>query len=203
MRRWSRMGIFGLALAIGAGPALAAEYEIDPSHSQVLFKVKHLGISTVTGRFEEFFGLFSFDEDYPEEASVSTTIDMSSVNTNSEDRDKHLRSVDFFDVESFPEMTFVSQSVITQSDGVFELEGDLTLHGVTQPIIFVVEYAGSASDPWGNDRVAFVATATIDRRDFGIRWNKILDAGGLVVSNRVRIILEVEGIKKQGTEGRR
>lgn len=196
MKHWNGIGLFMLALAVGPAPALAAEYTIDATHSQVLFKVRHLGISIVTGRFEEFFGLFSFDRDHPEEASVTATIDMASVNTNSEDRDEHLRSFDFFDVGNFPEMIFVSHTAVPRGEGMFDLEGELTLRGITRPVTLEAEYTGSARDPWGNDRVAFVAETTIDRREFGIRWNKLLDAGGLVVGNQIRIILEIEGVKK-------
>lgn len=197
MNAWrTALGIVIVVVLAQGTPAQAADYTIDATHSQVLFKVKHLGISTVTGRFEKFAGLYSFDPEEVEKASVSATVDVYSLDTNVADRDEHLRSPDFFDAANHPEMTFVSRSVKDLRSNMLEVAGDLTLRGVTRPVTLRVEYHGTVQDPWGNERSAFTATAAIDRREFGIQWNKVLDAGGLVVGNEVQILLEVEGIRK-------
>lgn len=178
--------------------AEVAEYVIDTGHSQVIFKVKHLAISTVTGRFDTFEGTYKFDSEDISNSSVETVINAASINTNETDRDDHLRSNDFLDVEKYPTITFKSKS-ITKGDGnEFEIVGDLTIHGVTKEVTLDATYEGHvASDPWGKERTAFIADTKISRKDFGMTWNKVLEAGGLVVGDEVRITLEVEGIRKK------
>ncbi|MEQ9618749.1 MAG: YceI family protein [Deltaproteobacteria bacterium] len=177
--------------------AEVVEYVIDPAHSQVIFKVKHMGISTVTGRFDEFEGSYAFDEENPGDSKVDAVITTSSIDTNEDDRDDHLKSPDFLDVEKNPTITFKSKEVKKGEGKEFTIVGDLTINGVTKEVELDAEYGGSATDPRGNERTAFTAETTIDRKDYGITWNKTLDAGGLVVGNDVKIILEVEGIKKK------
>lgn len=177
--------------------AEVVEYVIDPDHSQVIFKVKHMGISTVTGRFDLFEGTYAFDEENLDNSKVDTVITASSINTNKKKRDDHLKSPDFLDIEKNPTITFKSKEVKKGQGEDFTIVGDLTINGVTKEVELDAEYGGSATDPWGNERTAFTAETTIDRKDYGITWNKTLDAGGVVVGDDVKIILEVEGIKKK------
>ncbi len=189
------------ALSLGGvqdSRAELVEYVIDPDHSQVIFKVKHMGISTVTGRFDLFEGTYAFDEENIGNSKVETTITTASINTNKQKRDDHLKSPDFLDVEKNPTITFKSKEVKKGDGGDFTVVGDLTINGVTKEVELDAEYGGSATDPWGNERTAFTAETKIDRKDYGITWNKTLDAGGVVVGDDVKIILEVEGIKKKG-----
>jgi polyisoprenoid-binding protein YceI len=181
-----------------AGVALADTYNIDTTHTQVLFKVKHLGISTVTGNFGTFSGSFDFDPESLEAGGASVTIDVASIDTGVEDRDTHLRSPDFFEVEKHPEITFKSTKVQNVKDNTFELVGNLTIRGVTKPVTLEVEVGGTATDPWGNEKAAFTAETKINRQEFGLTWSKLLETGGLVVGNEVRILLEVEGNKAKG-----
>lgn len=195
--RW----ILTLAVILaGAGLTLAAEYTIDPAHSQVMFKVRHLGISMVTGQFEKFSGTFEFDAKKPKASMVSTDIQVASINTNVAKRDDHLRTADFFDVEKFPEMKFVSKSVKDVKKDKFKIVGDLTMHGVTKEVILETEISGTVIDPWGNERAGFTAATTIHRKDFGLTWSKVLETGGLVVGEDVKIMIEIEGIRKKETK---
>ncbi len=196
--------IFAVLMALtlflaGAGIASAETYNLDPAHSHVMFKVKHLGISTVTGRFEAFAGTFDFDPAKVSTGATSVTIDVGSINTDVEDRDNHLKSAEFFDAEQFPEISFTSKKVQSVDGNEFEIVGDLTIRGVTKSVTLDVELGGTVTDPWGNERAAFTATTKIDRKDFGLVWNKVLETGGLVVGNEVRISLEIEGIKAKTT----
>ena len=172
----------------------AGEYVIDGAHSHVMFKIKHMTISSVTGRFEKFKGSFTFDPNHVDKSSGSVTVDVNSVNTDVVDRDNHLKSPEFFDAAKYPEMTFKSTKVIVKDKTHFQLAGNLTLHGVTRPITLDVEYGGTAVDPWGNTRVAFSATGTLNRKDYGLTWNKLLETGGLLVGDEVTINIEVEAI---------
>ncbi len=177
--------------------AEAAAYDIDPDHSQVIFKVKHMGISTVTGRFDLIEGSYTFDDADMSKSSVETTITAASINTNEQKRDKHLKSPEFLNVEKYPTITFKSKEVRKDGDD-FTIVGDLTINGVTKQVELDAEYGGKAQDPMGDERTAFTAETKIDRKDFGITWNKTLDSGGLVVGDDVKIELEVEGIRKKG-----
>lgn len=191
--------ITALALSdVSAARADVTEYIIDPDHSQVIFKVKHMGISTVTGSFDEFEGTYAFDEEDLSQSNVETVIRTASINTNKKKRDDHLKSPDFLDVEKNPTIIFKSKEIRNADGEDFEIVGDLTINGVTKEVVLDAEYGGSAKDPWGNERSAFTAETTIDRKDYGITWNKTLDAGGVVVGDDVKIVLEVEGIKKKG-----
>jgi len=178
--------------------AEAVSYVIDPDHSQVIFKVKHMGISTVTGRFDLMEGAYTFDDKDIANSSVETTIQTASVNTNKQKRDDHLKSPDFFNVDKYPTITFKSKEVKKGSGDDFTIIGDLTINGVTKEVALDAEFGGKAVDPMGNERTAFTAETKINRKDYGLTWNKTLDSGGLVVGDDVKIELEVEGIKKKG-----
>ncbi len=190
------LALFLLITLTLAAPVKAAEYTIDADHSKVLFTIKHLGISSVSGEFQKFSGSFNFDPQSIEASTANAKIDTSSINTSVAKRDEHLKSPDFLDVTKFPEMTFSSKKITPVSTKRFKVSGDLTLHGVTQPVELDVKLGGLVKDPWGSERAAFTAAAKIDRRRFGVVWNKTLETGGLVVGNDVKIRLEVEGIKK-------
>lgn len=176
--------------------ASAADYEIDASHSNVTFKVRHLGISTVAGSFGEFTGKVSFDPKNIAASSTEATITAKSVDTKNPKRDDHLKSGDFLETEKHPELTFKSKRIFDVIDNSFKVEGDLTLHGVTKTVVLEATFDGLAVDPWGNERVGFTATTAIDRKDYGVSWSKVMDNGGLVVGNEVKIELAIEAMRK-------
>jgi polyisoprenoid-binding protein YceI len=187
-----------VALAVSlcfAGTSQAAEYAIDPTHSSVAFKVRHLAISSVPGKFGEFKGTFSFDPANIDASKAEAQIVAGSVNTGEAKRDNHLKSGEFLDSEKFAAITFKSTKIEKVSDTEFKAIGDLAIHGVTRPVTLNVTYGGSATDPWGKERAAFLATTKINRKDFGLTWNKTLERGGLVVGEEVDITLEIEGVK--------
>ena len=173
----------------------AGTYALDASHSQVGFSVRHLMVSKTKGRFSDFAGTVHIAED-PLESSVSVTIQANSVDTRDEQRDAHLRSGDFFDVESWPTLTYESRSVRQVGDGRYVLEGDLTVKGVTQPVPLELTFEGGAVDPWGGVRLGFSAKAELDREAFGLTWNAALETGGVVVGKKVSIEIEAEAIKQ-------
>ncbi len=164
-------------------------WNIDPAHSELSFTARHLMVTKVRGRFTDFAA--SVEVGTPLEGSkVTATVQLTSVETGAPDRDTHLRSGDFFDVEHSPEMTFVSTRV---SEGT--LEGDLTIKGVTKPVVFDVDFGGVAQDPWGNTKAGFEATTEINRKDWGLTWNAALEGGGVLVSEKVKINLDVQLLK--------
>lgn len=171
-------------------------WTIDPSHSAVEFSARHLMITTVKGQFAEFDGVIAFDPASPESGTAQVTIATSSITTRSADRDTHLRSPDFLDVERFPSISFVSTGVedVSADHTTFTVVGDLSIHGVTRPVRLATTFEGQGADPWGNTRAAFLATATIDRRDFGLVWNAALESGGVLVSNEIKLTLDVQAI---------
>lgn len=177
--------------------SFAAKYKIDSEHSQVLFKVKHLGISNVTGRFNNFTGSFDYDPDNVKASSAEATIEVESVDTDNKERDDHLRSDDFFSAGKHPLMSFKSKGISNVNGESFKLTGDLTINGVTKPVTLDVEVGGVATDPWGATRAAFEASTKINRKDFGLNWNKLLETGGLVVGDEVKITLEIEGVQEK------
>ena len=183
-----------LALA-GAMPASSASYELDTSHSQIQFKVRHLGISSVIGHFSVFGGTLVFDPEAMEKGSVEVVIDTASIDTAEEKRDEHLRSGDFLNVVEHPKMSFESTGVKVLEEGL-EVSGNLTIRDVTRPVVLEAEFNGQANDPWGNSRVGFEASTTINRTEFGLTWNKMLEAGGLLVGEDVKISLSVEAIEQ-------
>ena len=174
----------------------AVTYEIDPAHSSAQFKIRHMMISNVRGAFARVSGTVMTDPSNPEHSSVAAEIDVTSVNTNDEKRDAHLRSEDFFHVEKHPVMTFRSNKVKHKGGHEFQVNGDLTIRGVTKPVTLSVETTDEAKDPWGNQRIGATATGKVDRRQFDLNFNMPLDNGGVLVGNDVDITLEVELIRK-------
>lgn len=170
-------------------------WQIDPAHTDVGFEVKHLMISKVRGRFGTVSGTIQLDEADITRSSVTAEIDVTTIDTREEQRDGHLRSADFFDVENFPKITFRSTRVEREGEDRATVVGDLTIRGVTREVKLAVEEEGTAKDPWGGDRIAFSATAKIDRRDFGLTWNQALETGGVLVANEIKLILDVQAVK--------
>ncbi len=171
-------------------------WTIDPVHSVAEFKVKHMMISNVKGQFTGVSGTLTLDEADLTRSRVEATIDAASINTRDAQRDAHLKSADFFDVEKFPTLAFSSTRVTRTSDGELEVAGDLTMHGVTRPVVFAVEGpTPPAKDPWGNTRIGLSATTRINRRDFGLTWNAALEAGGFLVGDEVTITLDLQFVK--------
>lgn len=191
------ISLFALcALLIVPAAASASTWTIDPDHSSIGFKVRHLMVSNVKGQFGSFHGTVTIDDRDITKSKVEVVIDTPSINTGVAKRDTHLKSADFFDVTKYPLMTFVSKSIRRNGDGLL-LTGDLTIHGVTREVTLNVEGVSPESrDPWGNIRRGAAASAKIDRRDYGIIWNAALETGGVLVGDEVSIILEVEMIKR-------
>jgi polyisoprenoid-binding protein YceI len=166
-------------------------FEIDRSHSEVDFQVRHL-LSKVRGRFNDFSGAIEFDREQPERSQVDVTIQAASIDTGEPDRDKHLRTADFFDVETFPTLTFVSTSVTPRGRNSYDVAGNLTIHGVTQPVVLPATFLGAATDPWGNTKLGFEAELTLNRKDFGLIWNAALETGGFLVGDEVKVTLSIQ-----------
>jgi polyisoprenoid-binding protein YceI len=195
----TRSFLLGAAAVLFAAPAFAAPetLEIDPAHSSSGFAVKHLVVSTVRGLFGKTTGTVSYDKADPAKSSVEATIDATTIDTRDEKRDAHLKSADFFDVANHPTITFKSTKVEKAGDGKLKVTGNLTIRGTTKPVTLDVEGPSQEiKDPWGNTRIAATATTRINRKDFGVSWNKTLDNGGTVVSEDVTIVLDLEMVKK-------
>lgn len=186
-----------LTLLLGSSLASATEYIIDTVHSDVSFKIRHMVVSKTTGRFAKFTGSFVYDDKDAQTWSANAVIDATSIDTNNTDRDAHLRGADFFEVEKYPELTFRSTKVSDVVGNKAKLHGFLKMHGVEKLVVLDLEIGGTVKDPWGNMRAGFEASTTINRQDFGINYNKTLDAGGLALSNEVEISIRVEGIEKK------
>ncbi len=169
-------------------------WNIDPAHSLVGFRVKHLGISTVRGQFRDFQGQLVIGEDGSVQASGSAKVD--SIDTGEPDRDGHLKSPDFFDAETYPEITFESTSITAVDEETWEITGDLTMHGVTAPITLQAEVGGSGPDPFGGERVGLEATGEVSRGDYGMKFNAALGTGNAVVSDKVKLDLDIEAVKQ-------
>jgi polyisoprenoid-binding protein YceI len=171
-------------------------WNIDPSHSAAEFKVKHMMIANVKGHFSKITGVLTRDESNVANSSVEVSIEAASIETRDAQRDAHLKSPDFFDVEKHPFLTFKSHTVKKVHDGELSVEGDLTIHGVTRNVTFDVEGpTPPAKDPWGNTRIAVSANTKINRKDFGLTWNSALETGGILVGDEVTISLDVEFVK--------
>ena len=171
-------------------------WEIDSSHSSLHFSVRHLVIAKVRGSFTRWTGSVDVPNGDFSKATVAITIDASSIDTGVADRDNHLKSPDFFDAAQFPELRFVGSRVQPRSDGDIDVVGALTLKGITRDVVLRVEQHGQAKDPWGNVRAAFTARTSIDRKDFGLTWNQVLETGGVMVGDRVDIEAEIEAVKQ-------
>jgi len=168
---------------------------LDKSHTQVGFVARHLMVSKVRGRFSDYEGTLVVADD-PAESSVEVTIQAASINTNDEGRDNHVRTNDFLSVDEFPTLTFRSTKVDLGSKGDWKVNGDLTVRGVTRPIVLDVEFEGVIQDPWGNQRLGFTASGEIDRNDFGVSFNAALETGGFVVSPKVKLEIEAEAVRQ-------
>ena len=195
--------IWACCLALASGlyfpsAAAATAYKVDPEHTSVGFRVRHL-FTQVKGRFNKFEGQSVFDPTHPEQTKVQGWIDAASVDTSVEERDKDLRSPRFFDVEKYPKITFASTSVsgvdATKKSG--KLNGKLTIHGVEKPVTLEVSFFGEGKDPWGNVRAGFSAHTTINRKDFGLTWNQTLETGGVLVGDEIQVEIEAEGTLEQ------
>lgn len=196
MKRFRFLILTFLGMLLLAPSVFAATYKIDSDHTSVSFKIKHI-LSYVQGNFKEFEGSFDYDSEKPDAWKVKATIQAKSIDTNVVQRDNHLRSPDFFDVEKFPTLSFVSNGVTDVTPTHANLHGLLTLHGVQKPVILSLDINGVAKDPWGNVRASFSATTTLNRKDFGLTWNQVLESGQFLVGDEVRITLEVEGLLQQ------
>ncbi|WP_309891987.1 YceI family protein [Archangium sp.] len=178
-----------------------ALWNIDTTHSGIHFSVRHMVIAKVRGSFRNYSGTVSLDEQDITASSVSVRIETASIDTGVEQRDTHLRSADFFDVEKFPALTFQSTKVEKSSGNGFRVTGNLTIRDVTREVVLEAEQLGIGKDPWGNVKVAFEAKTSVDRRDFGLKWNQALETGGVLVGEKVEISLELQAVKaQQGAE---
>jgi polyisoprenoid-binding protein YceI len=171
-------------------------WTIDAAHSQVEFAVRHLMISTVRGRFAGVRGTVVTDDSDPRTAQVDVTIDVHTIDTREAQRDAHLRSADFFDAERFPVLTFTGTRVTDVKGDRFKLVGDLTMHGVTREVTLDVTSEGRGKDPWGGERAGYSAVAKVNRSDFGLTWNQVLETGGIAVGDEIKIALDLELIKQ-------
>jgi len=176
-------------------------WQIDPVHSSIHFTIRHFVISKIHGRFTKWGGTAQLDEQAPESSHVDIHIDVASLDTNDPKRDGHLKTADFFDVERYPEITFRSTKVEPQGAERFRVTGDLTIRGVTKPVVLEVEHGGKVKDPWGNNRGGFSVKGTIDRKDFGISFNQVLEAGGLALGETVDISADLEVVSAMKAAG--
>ena len=171
-------------------------WNIDPTHTHVDFSVRHMGFSTVRGRFREFSGFMEADENLKPQR-LEVTIQTNSIDTGVDDRDNHLRSADFFDVENYPQITFKSTNIEDKGGHKYAVTGDLDMHGVTKPVTFDIEGAEPITDPYGLQRAAAAGTAELSRKEWGLTWNQILEAGSLMVSEKVKLSFEAEIVAEQ------
>jgi len=182
------------SLALAETKIPEGTYKVDVAHSKVGFEVTHLVVATVEGKFSEFEGTFNIDPKL-DKSKVDIAIKAASINTDNKDRDEHLRSPDFFDAKKYDKLTFKSKK-ISGTPEALKVSGDLTIHGVTKPVVLEAKYTGAVKDPWGNDRVAFRASTKINRKDFGLNWSKAVEVGP-VVGDEVTLDLRIEAIKEK------
>lgn len=181
--------------AAAALPVQAADtYNVDPGHSDVGFQIRHM-VTQVRGKFDDYKGTIQLDPAKMVNSSVDFAIKATSINTGNADRDKHLRSADFFDVEKFPEMTFKSKSIKATGKDAYAVTGTFAMHGVSKDITLPVSFGGTAKDPWGGQRAGFSTSITLNRKDYGINWNKALDNGGVLLGEDVKITIDLEAVK--------
>lgn len=170
-------------------------WKIDAAHTGINFSVRHMVVSKVRGRFAKYTGALQLEENDFTRSNVQVTIDADSIDTGVTDRDKHLRSPDFLDVASYPDLHFHSRKIVRIDDVRYYVIGDLTIRDVTREVRLEAEYGGRAKDPWGNERVGFSAKVAIDRKDFGLKWNQLLEAGGVLVGDQIDIDIELEAVR--------
>jgi polyisoprenoid-binding protein YceI len=183
-------------LTVATLVAQPTTWKVDAAHSKVMFSVSHMVISDVTGRFKEFDATLVQSKDDLTDSKLSATIKVNSIDTDNESRDKHLKSADFFDAEKNPEIIFVSKNFEKTGKNTYKITGNLTIRGTTKSVVLDTKYNGQMKDPWGNLRIGFKATTTVNRMDFGVKWNKVLEAGGLLVGEDVSITINVELTKQ-------
>ena len=171
------------------------KWAIDPTHSEIGFKVKHMMFTNVSGQFDNYEGSITTEDDTFENANIQFSGDINSVNTGNADRDNHLKSADFFDGENHPKLTFKSTSFKKIDDNNYELTGDLNIRGISKSVKFPVEFSGMMTDPWGNTKVGFNISGKINRKDWGLNWNSALETGGVLVSEEVRLDIELQFAK--------
>jgi len=171
-------------------------WAIDPTHSEIGFKVKHMMFTNVSGKFNTFEATITNEDDQFETSAIQFTADTASVDTNNTDRDNHLKSADFFDVEKFPVVSFVSTGIKKVNEGEFQLSGDLTVKDVTKSITLDAEYSGLMTDPWGNTKIGLSLTGKINRKEFGLTWNAALETGGVLVGEEIKLASEIQFVKK-------
>ncbi len=185
------------AVALAAIPATAADtYVVEKVHSGTLFTIRHM-MSRITGRFSDFSGTISVDTGNPAASSVEFTINAASIDTDLPDRDKDLRGPNFFDVEKYPTISFKSSKVSPAAKDKFTVDGTLTMHGVSKALSLAVEFLGFGKDPWGNDKAGFGLETTLDRKEYGLLWNKTLDQGGFLLGDDVKVVITLEAAKKK------
>jgi polyisoprenoid-binding protein YceI len=168
-------------------------YKVDKAHSEATFQVRYL-LTKLRGRFSDFEGAIQFDEANPENSSIDFTIHATSIDTNEPDRDKHLRSEDFFAVEQFNSIAFKSKRIIKRSADVYDVVGDFTMHGVTKEMTFPVTHLGAGKDPYGRDKIGFETESTLNRKEFGLTWNAALEAGGFLIGDEVKVSVTIQGV---------
>jgi polyisoprenoid-binding protein YceI len=178
-----------------AAPITTGTYTVDPTHSRIGFVARHAMVTKVRGSFNEFAGTGYFDAADPSRSSLEVTIQAASIDTRNADRDAHLRGNDFFDMENHPEIRFVSTAVEPVDESTYRVTGDLTIKGVTRPVTIDFEFTGAAVDPFGNNRIGLEGSVTVNRKDWGVNWNVALEAGGVLVSEKVVLEFEVSAIK--------
>lgn len=183
--------------AIATETATKSTWTVDATHAEVGFSVRHLMISTVRGRFGAVNGTVTLDEVNPKASKVDVTIDVTSIDTRQEQRDAHLRSPDFFDVANFPTMHFVSKRIVGDVTDEFKVIGDLTIRGITKEVTLEAKAEGRGMDPWGNERMGFSAKGKITRSEFGLTWNQVLEAGGVAVSDDVKLAIDAEIVRQK------
>lgn len=182
---------------VTATNAAVSTWTIDPVHSNVEFAVKHMMVSTVKGHFRSFSGTIDIDEANPEDSSVTASIETASVDTGEAQRDAHLRSADFFDVERFPQMTFRSTRVERVDDTHWKVVGELTIRDVTKDVVLDTEYEGQIKDAFGKQRAAFTAETVLNRHEFGLNWNGLIETGGVIVGDKVRVTLNIAAVREE------
>jgi polyisoprenoid-binding protein YceI len=178
-----------------AQETITGDYTLDLAHTRIGFSARHAMVTKVRGQFNEFNGSAHLDTEHPANSKVDITIKVASIDTRNADRDAHLRTNDFLAMEEFPEITFRSTGVDQAGDNKFDVTGDLTIRGVSKPVTINFELNGGTQDPWGNFRVGFDGTASINRKDWGVNWNAALEAGGVMVSDKINLEFEVEAVK--------
>lgn len=173
-----------------------ATWAIDPTHSEIGFKVKHMMFTNVSGKFNLFDATIENEEEQFETSAIGFSAEVNSINTGNDDRDNHLRSADFFDVENFGKLSFKSTAVRKVNEGEYEISGDLTIKNITKNITLTTEYSGLMKDPWGNTKIGLSLTGKINRKDFGLTWNAALETGGVLVGEEIKLNAEVQFVKQ-------